>query len=99
MKRSLVIAILVGGFMAMLAFPPASLAGKGYGRMKKDTTTEEQSGVRQQRRLRDGSCGKASTGKAGAMKRQGKTYGPGDGTGNRGMRPQDGIGNGAGQIN
>ena len=99
MKRNLVTAILIGGFMAMLAFPPASLAGKGHGKMKGNATTEEQSGVRKQRRLRDGSCGNAAAGKAGAMKRQGNTYGPGDGAGSGGVRPQDGTGNGAGQNN
>jgi len=99
MKRNLVTAILIGGFMAMLAFPPASLAGKGYGKMKRNATTEEQGGVRKHRRLRDGSCGNAAAGKAGAMKRQGNTYGSADGTGNGGARPQDGTGNGAGQNN
>jgi hypothetical protein len=99
MKKNLVTAILIGGFMAMLAFPPASLAGKGYGRMKGNATTEEEGGVRKQRRLRDGSCGNAAAGKAGAMKRQGNTHGPGDGTGNGDRRPPDGTGNGAGQNN
>jgi len=97
MKRNIVTAIVIGGFMAMLAFPPASLAGKGHGRMKGDATAEEQGGVRQQRRLRDGSCGNAAVGKAGAMKRQGNTYGPADGTGNGDVRPQDGTGYGAGK--
>ncbi|MDY6990447.1 MAG: hypothetical protein SWQ30_20590 [Thermodesulfobacteriota bacterium] len=97
MKRNIVTAILVGGFMAMLAFPPASLAGKGYGKMKGDAKTEERGGARKRLRLRDGSCGNAAAGKAGAMKRQGNTYGPADSTGNGGVRPQDGTGYGAGE--
>jgi hypothetical protein len=96
MKRSMVTAILIGGFVAMIALPAASLAGQGYGRMKGDAKTEEQDGARKQLRLRDGYCGNAAMGNAGAMKKKGNTYGPGDGTGNRGVCPRDGTGNGPG---
>jgi hypothetical protein len=96
MKRSTVTAILVGGFMAMMALPPASLAGQGYGRMKGDAKTEEQDGARKQLRLRDGSCGNAAVGNAGAMRKKGNTYGPGDGTGTGGVCPRDGTGYGPG---
>jgi hypothetical protein len=95
MKRSIVTAILVGGFMATMAFPPASLAGKGYGRMKGNAQAQEQVGARKQLRLRDGSCGNAAIGNAGAVKEKGNTYGPGNGTGNGDVRPQDGTGYGA----
>ena len=97
MQGRIVTAILVGGCIAMMALPPASLAGQGYGRMKREATAEDQAGVRKQLRLRDGSCGNAATGKAGAMRRKGNTYGPGDGTGNAGVRPQDGTGYGSRQ--
>ena len=45
-------------------------------------------------RLRDGSCLDPANERSGAMKKEGYTYGPGDGTGNE-TPPQDGSGYGA----
>ena len=51
--------------------------------------------TRDQSRLRDGSCLNSSQQSTAQAQKKGNTYGPGDGSGNSGVGPQDGTGYGA----
>jgi hypothetical protein len=88
--------ILAGALIAATTLPVAVSARQGGGKMNR-VATQVQSGdqIRTQQRLRDGSCLTGTASQSGAMTRSGKTYGPGDGTGNQGVGPKDGTGYGA----
>jgi hypothetical protein len=96
MKKRLFTIVLAGAVFTMVAMPVLSIAGNG--RMAgQRIQTQSQSGDRIQTRqqLRDGSCLTGSGAAAGTAQKKGNTYGPGDGTGNQGVRPQDRTGYGA----
>jgi len=96
MKKKLFTIVLAGAVFTMATMPTLSLAGKG--RMAgQRIQTQSQAGDRIQthQQLRDGSCLTGGNAAAGAAQKKGNTYGPGDGTGNQGVRPQDGTGYGA----
>lgn len=88
--------ILAGALVVTTALPVAVSAGRGGGNMNR-MGIQVQAGdqTRTQQRLRDGSCLMGTTTQSGAMTRSGRTYGPGDGTGNQGVGPKDGTGYGA----
>ena len=88
MKSKLMVTLAVGALMITTALPLASQAGRGNGSMG---GTQLQT----QQRLRNGSCTNPAGTQAGSGLKKGKAYGPGDGTGNLGVRPQDGTGYGA----
>jgi hypothetical protein len=88
---------LAAVFMVPAAVPLNALAGPG-GRMNSQniqTRTQNTQQIRNQQRLRDGSCPTPGQNAPGAMQKKGNTYGPGDGSGNAGIGPKDGTGYGA----
>jgi hypothetical protein len=99
MKRTLVaivlsISLVLTGLLIQSVY--AGQRGKmKYNTMKTQTQTMTGQQIRNRQRLRDGSCVTQSQTQSGAMNRKGKTYGPGDGTGNDGIGPRDGTGYGA----
>jgi len=98
MKKKTAIGLLAGACLLASTFPlTAAEAGKGYGggQMRgAGLQNQTQSQTRQQ--LRDGSCGGTAQTQAGSRSMKGNAYGPNDGTGNQGNRPQDGTGYGPG---
>jgi len=98
MKGKLGITILSGALIVALAMPVAAVAGHGKGKgggqsLQTQTRSGEQNRARQQ--LRSGSSQDSSLRQSGSTEKRGNAYGPGDGTGNKGDRPQDGTGYGA----
>lgn len=69
---------------------PAFAAGKGQ---PVQTQTRGMNQIQKQQQSKAGSG--TQTGTVGAKTQAGKTYGPGDGTGNQGVGPKDGTGYGA----
>lgn len=65
--------------------------GQGGPGLSQQTQSMEQNRVQQRHQNQSG----AKQEKSGDAQKKGKTYGPGDGTGNKGDRPQDGTGYGA----
>jgi hypothetical protein len=96
MNKKLLTVVIASTFFTMALLPIASNAGNGRrgGQCLRNKTaaTQQLQGCQQ---LRDGSCLKSGTSGAGTAQQKGKNYGPGDGTGNQGDRPQDGTGYGA----
>ena len=89
--------VLAGTFMMTASLPLTALAGPG-GRMNGQalqTRPQNTQQIRNQQRLRDGSCVDPARQGSGTMQKRGNTYGPGDGTGNAGSGPKDGSGYGA----
>ena len=82
-------AVALIGSLALCA--PAIAAGKGQA-AKTQTRSMTQTQTKQQ--FKAGSGGKMGT-LQGAKNQAGKTYGPGDGTGNQRVGPKDGTGYGA----
>lgn len=97
MNRKALNLILAGALAVTTALPLAVQAGRGgngqMGRAGVQTQTGAQIGS--QSRSRDGSCLNQNSAPTGSGVKSGKTYGPGDGTGNGGNGPKDGTGNGA----
>jgi hypothetical protein len=94
MKSKLMVSLAAGALMITTVLPLGVQAGRGNGSMGgARLQTRTQSPIQQ--RLRDGSCVNPVGAQAGSGLRKGKGYGPGDGTGNRGVRPLDGSGYGA----
>jgi hypothetical protein len=88
--------VLAGTFILSTAIPMTVLAGPG-GRMNGQTQqirTQPKQQIRDQQRLRDGSCLDPAQKGSGAAQKKGNTYGPGDGTGNNAIGPKDGSGYG-----
>ena len=97
MNRKLGTLVLAGTFVITAAIPMTALAGPG-GKMSGQTQqirTQPKPQVRDQQRLRDGSCLDPAQKTSGAAFKKGNTYGPGDGTGNAAIGPKDGSGYGA----
>jgi len=96
MNKKLLTVVLAGTFFTMALLPVVSIAGKsrmgGLGLHKQTKSTTQTQGGKQ---LRDGSCLKSGTTGEGSAQQKGNNYGPGDGTGNDGVGPQDGTGYGA----
>lgn len=92
------IAILAAALLVATVLPVDSEArgggkagGQGGPAMSRQTQTMEQYRAHERHQNQ---AGDKQT-KSGAAQKKGKTYGPGDGTGNKGDRPQDGTGYGA----
>ena len=101
MKRKLGAMVLAGTFLAAAALPMDALAGRGgSGRTagtasRTEVKNSDRIRTQDRLRLRDGSCLDPAKAGAKTMRKRGNTYGPGDGTGNLGDRPEDGTGYGA----
>jgi hypothetical protein len=91
MKSKLMVTLAVGALMITTALPLAVQAGRGNGSMG-GTQWQTRTQTPSQQRLRDGSCTNRAGTQAGFGLRKGNTYGPGDGTGNRGGGLKDGTG-------
>jgi len=83
-----IVAVALIGSLALSA--PALAAGKGQA-AQNQTRTMTQTQTKQQLKAGSGT----QPGTLGAKTQAGKTYGPGDGTGNQGVGPKDGTGYGA----
>jgi len=97
MNKKLGTLVLAGTFIITAAIPMTALAGPG-GRMSgqaQQIRTQPKQQIRDQQRLRDGSCLDPAQKGSGAASKKGNTYGPGDGTGNNTIGPKDGSGYGA----
>jgi hypothetical protein len=98
MKFKSMLTILTVAFLIATILPSDSEArgggkagGQGSPGVNKQTQTMEQNRVREQSHNQAGDKQPQS----GTTQKKGNTYGPGDGTGNTGVRPQDGTGYGA----
>jgi len=102
MKFKSLLMIFAAIFLFATILPNDAEAGRGGGKMSgqggqsgqslnKQTQSMQQNKVREQQHSQSGD-GKAQSE---AVQQKGNTYGPGDGTGNQGVRPQDGTGYGA----
>jgi hypothetical protein len=98
MDKKILTVVLAGTVFTMTLLPALSNAGNGrMGGQGLHTQTNSATRIQDRQQLKDGSCltpGASSTGAA-QTQQKGKTYGPGDGTGNQGTGPKDGTGNGA----
>jgi hypothetical protein len=98
MNKKLLTIVFAGTVFTMAVLPAVSMAGKGRmagqsGQGLHNLANCTQQHIQKRQHLQDGSC--LTTGAAsGAAQKKGKTYGPGDGTGNQGTGPQDGTGYG-----
>jgi hypothetical protein len=97
MKTKIGLTLLAGAFALAAVLPAPAMAGRGgkMGGQAIQTQTQTQPRVRDQQRLRDGSCADPAKAQSGTMQKKGNIYGPGDGTGNAGAAPKDGTGYGA----
>jgi hypothetical protein len=96
MKNKLMVTLAAGALMITTVLPLGAQAGRGNGSMG-GTQMQTRTQTPSQQRLRDGSCTNPGATQAGSGMKKGNTYGPGDGTGPIGVRPQDGTGNGYGK--
>ena len=95
MKAKILTITLAAAFLLATAIPAVTEARWGGGKAG-GQSLQTQTKTMDQDRVRDGSCIQGATQtKAGAVQQKGNTYGPGDGTGNAGVRPGDGTGYGA----
>lgn len=92
--KKIIIPIMAGALLITSALPFAVQARRGGGGAMSGSSLQTGTQDRDRLRLRDGSCLNSTT-QAGPGLRKGKGYGPGDGTGNAGVRPKDGTGYGA----
>lgn len=98
MKFKTLLTILAAAFL-LAAMQPGDSEARGGGKaggqggpaLNQQTQSMEQNRVRE--RLHNQAGDKQA--KPGAAQKKGNSYGPGDGTGNKGDRPQDGTGYGA----
>lgn len=97
MKKKAFNLILAGALAVTTALPLAVEAGRGGNGSMGGNGIQSQSGTQagSQLRTRDGSCTNPASTASGARVKSGKGYGPGNGTGNQGVGPQDGTGYGA----
>jgi hypothetical protein len=98
MKLKLLLTILAAAFLFATILPNdaearggGKTAGQGGPGLNQQTQSMEQNRVRERH---SNQAGDKQT-QSGTSQKKGKTYGPGDGTGNQGVRPQDGTGYGA----
>jgi hypothetical protein len=97
MRTKIGILILAGTFILTAAVPLNALAGRAgkINAQAQQIRTQPRQQIRDQQRLRDGSCLDPAQKGSGAALKKGNTYGPGDGTGNNAIGPKDGSGYGA----
>ena len=95
MKTKIGLTLLAGAFALAIVLPGPAAAGRSGKMGGQAIQTQTQQKVRDQQRLRDGSCADPAKTQSGTMQQKGNTYGPGDGTGNAGVGPKDGTGYGA----
>jgi hypothetical protein len=96
MDKKILTVVLAGTVFTMALLPAISNAGKGrMGGKGICTQTNSASQLQVRQRLHDGTCLNTGASGSGTAQQKGKTYGPGDGTGNQGTGPKDGTGNGA----
>jgi hypothetical protein len=97
MKTKIGLLLVAGAFAFTAALPITAMAARSgkTGGQALQTQTQTQPRVRDQQRLRDGSCADPAKAQSGTMQKKGNIYGPGDGTGNSGVGPKDGTGYGA----
>ncbi len=97
MNKKLGALVVAGTLVAVSAIPMTVTAGPGGrgGGQAQQMRTQSNQQIRDQQRLRDGSCTDPSQKGSGAEQKRGNTYGPGDGTGNNSIGPKDGTGYGA----
>lgn len=95
MKTKIGLTLLAGAFALATVLPAPAMAGRGgkMGGQAIQTQTQTQPRVRDQQRLRDGSCTDPAKAQSGTMQKKGNIYGPGDGSGP--IAPKDGTGYGA----
>lgn len=95
MKTKIGLTLLAGAFALAAVLPAPAMAGRSgkMGGQAIQTQTQTQQKVRDQQRLRDGSCADPAKTQSGTMQKKGNTYGPGDGSGP--LAPKDGTGYGA----
>ena len=101
MNKKLLTLLIAVTFAVSLLTPLIVMARQG-GKMSGQTQmlrTQSNLQIRDQQRLRDGSCANVDQAGYKKAKKKGNTYGPGDGTGNSGVGPQDGTGYGATSSN
>ncbi len=91
----LMAAVLAVGLILPMTLSAAGPKGGNMGGQALQTQTRTMDQIRTQDRLRDGSCTTGTATPSGAANKMGKTYGPGDGTGNMGTGPRNGTGYGA----
>ena len=95
MKTKIITITMAAAFLLATVMPAITEARGGVGRAGGQTLQTQTKTVNQDR-LRDGTCTQSGTQtKAGTAQQKGNTYGPGDGTGNAGVRPLDGKGYGS----
>lgn len=87
-RYGIVAVVLIGSLV--LTAPALAAGGKGQA-AQKQTRSMTQTQTKQPLKAGSGN----QTGTMGAKTQAGKTYGPGDGTGNQGTGPKDGTGYGA----
>ena len=90
--------VVAGALTIVTAMPISGFAGQGRGKMKGQTSQIQTGAMNRSHdrlRLRDGSCTSKTATASGQTQKNGSAYGPGDGTGNAGVGPQDGTGYGA----
>jgi hypothetical protein len=92
--KKIIIPIMAGALLITTALPFAVEARRGGGGPGGGFSSQAGIHNRDRMRLRDGSCLNSTT-QAGPGLRKGRGYGPGNGTGNAGVRPKDGTGYGA----
>jgi hypothetical protein len=99
MKFKSLLMIFAAIFLFATILPNDAEAGRGGGKMggQSGQSQNQQTQSMQQNRVREQQHSQSGDGKAQseAVQQKGNTYGPGDGTGNQGVRPQDGTGYGA----
>lgn len=97
MKKK-ILTMTIAGFLIAAMMVPAAVSARQGGSMKGQTQqigTQANLQIRDQQRLKDGSCIDAAQKGTGDAQKKGNTYGPGDGTGNQNLGPKDGTGYGA----
>ena len=102
MKFKSLLMIFAAIFLFATILPNDAEAGRGGGKMsgqggQSGQSLNQQTQSMQQNKVREQQHSQSGDGKAQsqAVQQKGNTYGPGDGTGNQGVRPQDGTGYGA----
>ncbi len=84
-------------FAAILPNDTEAGRGKGNRGGQSGSSLSTQAQSMERNRVREGLHNRAGAGnpQPGTAQKRGNTYGPGDGTGNQGIGPQDGMGYGA----
>ena len=98
MRFKSLLTILAAAFLFATILPnDAEARGGGKTAGQGGTSPKQQTQSMEQNRVRERQHNQAQDKQtqSGTAQKKGNTYGPGDGTGNQGVRPQDGTGYGA----